>query len=122
MLLEIFQRHVEVIRKSEGHFIQDPSSPDFGSWQEGESQTFLIKANVQPAPAEEVELLPEGYRNKSSYLLITATELFCAEENKTNADIVILYNKKHIILKKKKYETTYLSHYELIAVKMDIDR
>jgi hypothetical protein len=118
MIPNIFKKQIQVIRKQPGYYEQDINSPNLGLWQNGQEISFTIQASVQPAPGEITQILPEGYRNKSSYLIYTDTELFCSEEDETNPDIVILYNKKYFILKKKIYDMTYLSHFELIAVQL----
>ena len=118
MIPNIFKKQIQVFRKQPSYYVEDVNSPNFGFWQDGEETFFNIQASVQPAPGEITQILPEGYRNKSSYLIYTDTELFCSEEDEKNPDIVILYNKKYLILKKKIYDMTYLSHYELIAVEL----
>ena len=118
MIPNIFKRKIQVFRKQPGYYVENVDSLNFGLWQDGEETFFDIEASVQPAPGETTQILPEGYREKSSYLIYTDTELFTSEENETNPDIVILYNKEYLILKKKKFDMTYLSHYELIAVEL----
>jgi hypothetical protein len=119
MLPNILKKEIQVIRNTLGYYEQDVNSPFLGLWREGLPVLFTIQAIVQPSPGDIAEILPEGYREKSSYLIVTDTELFCSEENKNNPDIVILYNKKYLILKKKIFDMTLLSHYELIAVELE---
>lgn len=119
MLPDIFKKDIQVFRHEPGYYVQDVNSPSLGLWQDGDEISFTIKAIVQPSTGDIIQVLPEGYREKSSYLIITDTELLCSEENKTNPDIVMLYNKKYLILKKKIYDITYLSHFELIAVELE---
>lgn len=119
MIPNIFKRKIQVFRKQPGYYVQNVDSLNLGLWQDGEEIFFDIEASVQPAPGETTQILPEGYREKSSYLIYTDTELFSSEENKTNPDIVMLYNKKYLILKKKIFDMTHLSHYELIAVELE---
>jgi hypothetical protein len=118
MIPNIFNKQIQVIRKQDGFFEKNINSPSLGLWQVGEEISFTIQAIVQPMPGDTTQILPEGYRDKSSYLIITDTELFCSEENVNNPDIVILYNKKYLILKKKIFDITHLSHYELTAVEL----
>jgi len=118
MIPNIFKKQIQVFRKQPGYYVKDVDSQNLGLWQDGQETFFNIQASVQPAPGEITQILPEGYRNKSSYLIYTDTELFCSEENETNPDIVILFNREYLILKKKIFDMTYLSHYELIAVEL----
>ncbi len=108
MLTNLFKRDVTVIR-STGNWIN-------GYWVEGENETFIIKANVQPVPAIVMETLPEGYRNKSSFILYTNTELNTSEDNESIPDVVILYGKRYLVTKKEIWQNTILSHYEIIVV------
>ena len=119
MIPNIFKKQIQVIRTQPGYLVEDVDSPNLGQWQDGEEISFTIEASVQPAPGEMTQILPEGYREKSSYIIYTDRELFCSEENITNPDIVMLYNKKYLILKKKIFDMTYLSHFELIAVELE---
>ena len=118
MIPNIFKKQIQVIRHKTGFYVEDVNSPNLDLWQDGQEISFTIEASVQPAPGEITQILPEGYREKPSYVIYTETELFSSEENETNPDIVMLYNKKYLILKKKIYDMTYLSHYELIAVEL----
>lgn len=118
MIPNIFNKQITVIRKLPGFFETNVDSPSLGLWQDGQEIFFTIEAIVQPMPGDATQILPEGYRDKSSYLIITSTELFCSEENINNPDIVMLYNKKYLILKKKIFDITHLSHYELTAVEL----
>jgi hypothetical protein len=118
MIPNIFKKQIQVFRKQPGYYVKDVDSQNLGLWQDGQETFFNIQASVQPAPGEITQILPEGYKNKSSYLIYTDTELFCSEENETNPDIVILFNREYLILKKKIFDMTYLSHYELIAVEL----
>jgi len=117
MLLKVFKKDVNVIRKSNGFFDQNPDSENFGKWIQGQEETFTIKANVQPLPGDITQTLPEGYREKSSFLIFTNTELFGVQERKENPDIVIINNQNYFIFKKKSYIATFLAHYELLAIK-----
>lgn len=119
MIPNIFKKQIQVFRRQPGYYVQNPDSLNLGLWQDGEERFFNIEASVQPAPGETTQILPEGYREKSSYLIYTDTELFSSEENKTNPDLVIINNKEYFILKKKIFDMTYLSHYELIAVELE---
>jgi hypothetical protein len=118
MIPNIFKKQIQVIRNQTGFYVQDVNSPNLGLWQNGQEISFTIEASVQPSPWEVMQILPEGYREKPSYVIYTEKELFSSEENETNPDIVILYNKKYLILKKKIYDMTHLSHFELIAVEL----
>lgn len=119
MIPNIFKKKIKVFRSIPGYYEKDINSEYVGLWQNGLETFFDIEASVQPAPGEITQILPEGYREKSSYLIYTDTELFSSEENKTNPDLVIINNKEYLILKKKIYDMSLLSHFELIAVELE---
>ena len=76
MIPNIFKKQILVIRNQPGFYVQDVNSPDVGLWQNAQEISFTIDASVQPAPGEITQILPEGYRKKSSYVIYTETELF----------------------------------------------
>lgn len=114
MLTDIFKSDVQVVRPGLGGYID-------GVYLESPSQTFIIRADVQPAPATVMETLPEGYRTKSAYVLYTNTELFTSEDDLNNPDIVSLYGKRYFVTKKEIRDRTALKHYQIIVVKEEKD-
>jgi hypothetical protein len=114
MLTEIFKRNVNVIRIGNGSYQN-------AVWIPGGESNFVIRANVQPTPAEVMETLPEGYRDKDAFTLYTNTELFTAEDNQSNPDIILLYGKRFFVAKKEIWQNTILSHYEIVVVKEELD-
>lgn len=114
MLTDIFKRDVTVERTSPGAYI------DY-VWVEGNVTSFIIRANVQPTPAEVLETLSEGYRNKDSYTLFTNTHLFTSIDNNSNPDIVLLYGRRYIVAKVAIWGNTSLSHYEIVVVEDESD-
>ena len=115
MLTDIFKRNVTIERTGSGSYVNY-------IWVEGASSNLIIRANVQPTPAEVLETLPEGYRNKDSYTLFTNTHLFTSVDNNSNPDVVLLYNRRYIVAKVAIWENTSLSHYEIIVVEDESDR
>jgi hypothetical protein len=113
MLTDIFKRDVDVIRTLPGYYQK-------GKWVNGEKKNFTIRANVQPTPAEVMEILPEGERTKSSYTLFTNTELFTVIENSNNYDRVLLDGTEFFVAKKEIWRNTILAHYEIIVVKREL--
>jgi hypothetical protein len=117
MLSNIFKKDITIIRRSPGAYRNM-------RWEEGIETTFTIKANVQPTPAEVMEIFPEGYRTEESYTLYTNIELFpsnTAIGNLNNSDIVVLHGIRFIVKKKETWSNTILSHYVSIIIKEGFD-
>ena len=114
MLTDIFKRDVTVERTAPGSYV------DY-VWVEGSVSSLTIRANVQPTPAEVLETLSEGYRNKDSYTLFTNTHLFTSVDNSSNPDVVLLYNRRYIVAKVAIWGNTSLSHYEIVVVEDESD-
>jgi hypothetical protein len=114
MLTDFFKSDVEIIRPGLGGYID-------GVWLNSPSTTFIIRADVQPAPATVMDTLPEGYRTRSVYVLYTNTELFTSEDDLSNPDIVVLYGKRYFVTKKEIRDRTIISHYKIIVVKEEKD-
>lgn len=114
MLTDVFKRNVAVLRIAEGEYIN-------GVWYDGDNIPFTIRASVHPTPAEVLETLPEGYRNRDSYTLYTNTRLYTSIDNKTTPDIVYLDDRKYLVAKILSWQNTILSHYEVVVVEDERD-
>ena len=121
MLPNLFKEPIEIIRCNPGYYNQDENSEFFGEWVEGASNSFFINAIVHPAPGDITDILPEGYREKSIYLVYSDIELFGVIENQKKPDIVIYRNQRYFVFKKKFFPMTHLSHCESIIIKDEKD-
>jgi hypothetical protein len=113
-MFDVFRRNITVIREGPGQVV------DYIQVK-GVTSTFVIKASVQPTPAEIMEILPEGYRTKESYTLYTDTELKTAIKDTTGPDIVLLDGVIFIVFKVSKWQNTLLKHFEIVVIKRDSD-
>lgn len=111
---ERFRKPVTVRRYGQGSRVK-------GRWVEGAMEQFTITASVQPAPAEIQEVLPEGYRQRETYILYTDTLLKVVEVDKTNPDTVVINNNLFTAVKVAHWNNTILNHYKIIVTSTEKD-
>lgn len=77
-----FRRPLTVTREQPGQYVD-------GIWQPGTSETLTARCSVQPIGVNDMDLLPEGRRDRQAFALYGKTELRMADDNaETNADRV----------------------------------
>lgn len=108
-----FRKPFIVKRKSPGEYVN-------GKWQEGQENTFTIKASAQPLSIDEIEYLPEGRRSGKSYKVYSDTELFAARQQKrtqsaTNPDVIEIKGKDYEIIRAMPYQSGLINHYKCYA-------
>ncbi len=108
MLSNIFKQNVVVTRKGDGSWVD-------GVWVESENLVFTIKASVHPVSSQEMQLLPEGYRNQSGYVLYSNSELRTASPGNNNPDVVKIGNVDYVVLRVEAWENTHLSHFRILV-------
>lgn len=114
MLTDVFKRNVACLRVAGGSYTS-------GYWTDGDNIPFTIQASVHPTPAEVLETLPEGYRNRASYTLYTNTRLYTASDNVSSPDFVYLDDRKYLVAKVLSWQNTTLSHYEIVIIEDERD-
>ncbi len=115
MSVGIFRKTLIALRKGAGSYVNF-------QWVDGVPEVFEIKASIQPTPAEVMLTLPEGYRTKESYTLITDANLKTASSaDKSNPDVVVIENEKYQVTRVESWQNTFLNHYEIIVTKEDRD-
>lgn len=114
---EIFRRELVVSRTGNGSYNEN------GIWNNGELETFNIKASIQQIEPEILETLPEGYRTRETYSLITETELKTAIAGVTNADYVTIDDQKFQVVKVARWNNLNYStdHFEALVVRVNVD-
>lgn len=110
----VFRRDLSVTRKGIGSFQNLV-------WVESPSNSFIIKASVQPTPAEVMETLPEGYRTSESYTLYTDTELRTSDVNNKNPDVISIFGKRFLVVKVGRWRNDLINHYQIVVVKDESD-
>lgn len=89
-----------------------------GVWQEGPSTTFDVRASVQPASPEEMELVPEGRRQHASFSVFTDQYLRPAQTGRSNADIVTINSEEYEVLSCETWQNKILPHYKAIVSRL----
>lgn len=109
-----FRRPLEITRRAPGQYVD-------GIWQEGAETTLTIMASVQPATPDDMMMLPEGRRERSAYVLFTATPLRTAVEGRHNADTLEIYGEAYEVTQVGVWQNNVLPHYRAIATKVEGD-
>jgi len=91
-----------------------------GIWVEGTLTPFTFITSVQPLKGSELQMLPEGRRDSTSYTLFTDTKLRKLKEE--NPDIVIIDDEQLEVFKRENWQNGIINHYECIVVKLDKEK
>jgi hypothetical protein len=83
-----------------------------GLYQPGTSSAISINSSVQPSTDREIELLPEGERQKGAYTLRSKTEVL-------PDDVFDIYGDSYRVLKVQRWTNSIIPHWQAIAVKVD---
>jgi len=83
-----------------------------GIYQSGTSTSISIRSSVQPSGDQEIQLLPEGERQKASYTLRSTTEVFVD-------DRFTIYGDEYRVLMVQRWTNSIIPHWRAIAVKVD---
>lgn len=114
LIKAFFTDKIEVSDAAPGKFVK-------GRYKEGDSTTRKLVASVQPLTPREIQLLPEGRRERWSLKVFTRDPLFVNDTLAKTAASVITY-------KSKKFEVhqvndwscrTDLPHYESVIILID---
>lgn len=91
---------------------------DAGEWVEGSGQTdTTIYATVQPMKPKEMLSLPEGRRERQSYVLYTDTRLNTLLEN-NDPDRVIINTNEYEVVKRYNWKNSIINHYKYGVVRL----
>lgn len=106
----VFRRTVSGTRKTAGGWIE-------GEWVEPSEDPITIRASVQPASQEDVQLLPEGRRLTGAYKLFTNDTLQVAIEgdNSQFPDVIHLPHGDYEVLAQAPWQNGIISHNEYIV-------
>lgn len=119
MLFNLFKKTLTVSRPVVGNYINN-------IYVDGNNTEFTIKASVQPAGGDVLEMLPEGYRTKETYVLYTDTMLNTATSDDLRLPDIVKLNltgvqEDFIVIKVDNWSNTFLKHFKVIVQKKDID-
>ena len=119
MLFNLFKKTLTVIRPAVGQYINN-------IYVDGDSAELTIKASVQPAGGDVLQMLPEGYRTKETYVLYTDIMLNTASSDNLKLPDIVKLNlsgeeEDFIVIKVENWGNTFLKHFKVIVQKGDID-
>ena len=89
-----------------------------GRWVEGAYESFTFKGSVQPLTGKALDALPEGRRERASYVVYTATPLKSVEAD-TNPDEVYVFGAWHEVFRVEPWQNGILPHYKAIIQKLN---
>ena len=89
-----------------------------GIWQPGAPTTLTARCSVQPSNQNDMEMLPEGRRDRQAFTLYGRTELKMADDNaETNADRVEIYGDMFEVTHVERWTNGIINHFKSIVVK-----
>jgi hypothetical protein len=91
-----------------------------GVWTEGELEAFSFIGTIQPLAGKDYDRLPEGRRERASYVVITKTQLRGIDEaGEVNADRVLAFGAWCEVLSVEPWQSGILPHYRAIIQRMN---
>lgn len=112
MSFGVFRKPVTVKRTTAGAYVN-------GFWVEGGEVTPapVIRASVQPASQDDMQLLPEGRRTTGAYRLYTNDVLFLANGTQ-NADIVTIAGADYEVMADASWQNSIINHRSYLVVRV----
>lgn len=109
-----FKETFQIERQAAGSYVGGVWTPG------GAASTITVKdSSVQPATAQQVQMLPEGRRNSASLAIFTSTPVYTLDEAaKTDPDVIIARGRRWEVLRVFEHMTPW-AHYEVIASLID---
>lgn len=109
-----FRRPIEAYRLSSGRYVN-------GRWEEGARNQISVTASVQPANDKDMQSLPEGRREASTFAIFTSMELLGpSEDGKTNPDILILFGDEYEVVSVERWQNSVINHYKALAQRKSV--
>lgn len=111
----IFRRPLTVTRKSGGGYVD-------GIWQPGDETTITVKASVQPTSPDDMELLPEGRRDRQAFTLYCDTPLrVSGDVEGANADLVDIEGVSYEVSARRPWQNNIISHHVAVVTRIPDD-
>lgn len=107
----VFRKPLQVSRGGQGQYVD-------GIWQGGATSSFTIEASVQPATPDDIQLLPEGKRDRLAYTLYSDTALRIANDNTQQpGDVVTIDGETFEAMARRPWQNNIIDHHVAIVVK-----
>jgi len=92
-----------------------------GAWVEGAETAFTFYGSKQPLSGKDMLSLPEGRRDRESYLIYTSTQLMSADINgQENPDLIVIDGNDFEIINVEPWQNGIYNHYKAIASKKQV--
>jgi len=113
-LANIFRRAITGSRKANGAFVE-------GMLVEGAETPFTFYGSIQPLSGKDMLSLPEGRRDRETYLIYTSTELMSVDvDGAQNPDIVIINGNDFEVIQVEAWQNGIYNHYKAVASKKQV--
>ena len=100
------------IRRTEGGEYVD------GIWQPGTESEFTARYSVQPTSPDDMEMLPEGRRDRQAYTLFGDKPLRMATDE-GNADLVLIYGEWYEVHARQAWRNGLVPHERMVATRLE---
>ena len=109
-----FRTSITASRKSAGAYVD-------GVWVEGSETAFTFYGSIQPLIGKDMLSLPEGRRNRETYLIYTSTQLMSVDvDGQENPDIIVINGNDFEIINVESWQNGIYNHYKAIASKKQV--
>ena len=88
-----------------------------GRWTETESDPVDFKASLQPVTANEMQTLPEGRRDRTTYKAYTKTDLKTVSIGEQISDIVLDGSERYEVVAAMRWRNGLINHTKLLLQK-----
>ncbi len=101
---------MQYITRSGGAYVR-------GKWTDGsEAAPVTIQGTFQPSKGNELEVLPEGRREKSTYTVYTKTQIKTVNQfDETQADILVKDSIRYLVVVAEPWQNNIINHYRLLV-------
>lgn len=110
---DVFRKTLTVKRYATGAY-----NASTGMWANGAESETEIKASVQPATADDMEVLPENRRRDSAYRLYTEEPFTVVSEGTQNPDLVVIDGEDYEIARCEPWKNGLITNYKSLAVRV----
>lgn len=107
----VFRKPLTVTREQPGQYVD-------GVWQPGTSATLTVNASVQPTTPDEMQMLPEGERDRQAFTLYSDTELLVSNDNTQQpSDRVQIDGATYKASARAPWQNSIIPHHRTVVVK-----
>ena len=104
---------IKISSSSNGQYVR-------GRWVESKNETEVFRGTWQPARGRVMELLPEGKRNRETFICYApiSMEFTSADpESGKSGDLILWEDKLYEVVLSSKWRNMIINHWELVCVR-----